>query len=1087
MPFCGCDCADTMADVNVNAPAEQAPAMAPPTRTDEQILPRSRWVPVGKSNCYLDVERSQSNPIYKILVYIMKHTNFFRAFIASSTIPSIYIQQFWDIVRYDKTTGSYSCQLNEKWFTKLIIHHLQSKHKFHPRPGSPLHLPNEEPVLGYLKFSAKGTKREVFRMPIPNNLITADIQGEQYYNSYLEKVAKHHRYLAGEEVSDPDSPAPKPAKATKPKATKQSKPLAPKAAPVTKPAAAKAPKTTVPSLAKRPKAGKVIKKRTQKSSLQLVDEFVDEGVPVNESRFGDEEADLKKAVEESLKDVHAAHQGPLPPVVIREPESGKFQPLSETPKKKSPADQYIFQRRSSVPTEPSGHDEYSSLYAKLGMTDSETESDEEVPGIEAGDQEKGQAGPNPGIQDEGQAGSNPGDAAVSQPQPSHVVHVGPNLEHMDVEVTNSSIQQNPEQMDEELTTTAYPNVQENLKLPTDDQFLEEKSPEDEPEKTNTESEVQSMVTVPIHQDTSSVPLMTTLVIDLTVSQPVSTTIQAPLPTSTATVSKAVDEIVTDAVDWAIQALRKDRFRDLPEVDIKEILHHRMWETKSYESHEDHKKLKKKRRHKSPKIPPGSPPHQPPPPPPPAGLTGTSGASGASESSQLPPPPLPLSTNQSDQSKSTAGSSSSKTSTSAEYTDWTNTNTRLKPFVLLIPEDLHMDADLAPDEQVHSSDDEDIGNDHIPKVNLKQDWWKPLSKEDKPATPEPAWSIPSSDLPILMNNWASAFASTYAPPLENSLLAHTSDMAIFMDWFCKNQGIMELTQTDLEGPAFEIYLGSGSKGGRPALSISKMKAAYYPDVGLEQMVPHQMWIEEECKYDIAAIAIRTHMRILSVVRIEVFFLSGYDYMKTIVLCRADLNEYIIAERDFKYLYSSDFEDLYLLNLQGHLNHLPPQDKKILSTAVNLWIRNLVIRQRVEDFQLGIERYQTQLNLTKPRWDATGFEFKHDFTVIDSPKAVTFRDKYGVQMIMHFNEIHKFSNSTLQQIDEVLDYRVKEFKVNRMNPGLNTWFWTRKDVERRKEFMFAIQKWLKTRRIFYNLENFVGGRVREGDYRLLQRTE
>ncbi|GJZ73666.1 hypothetical protein Tco_0637812, partial [Tanacetum coccineum] len=28
----------TMVDVNVNAPAEQAPAMAPPTRTDDQIL-----------------------------------------------------------------------------------------------------------------------------------------------------------------------------------------------------------------------------------------------------------------------------------------------------------------------------------------------------------------------------------------------------------------------------------------------------------------------------------------------------------------------------------------------------------------------------------------------------------------------------------------------------------------------------------------------------------------------------------------------------------------------------------------------------------------------------------------------------------------------------------------------------------------------------------------------------------------------------------------------------------------------------------------------------------------------------------------
>ncbi|GJY35478.1 hypothetical protein Tco_0420856 [Tanacetum coccineum] len=234
-----------------------------------------------------------------------------------------------------------------------------------------------------------------------------------------------------------------------------------------------------------------------------------------------------------------------------------------------------------------------------------------------------------------------------------------------------------------------------------------------------------------------------------------------------------------------------------------------------------------------------------------------------------------------------------------------------------------------------------------------------------------------------------------------------------------------------------YLRYGSKGGRPALSISKMKATCYLDVGLEQMVPDQIWIEEACKYDIAAMygiyhwwfqrqrfyidrhtfednrrAVRTHICILSVVRIEVFSLYGYDYMKTIVLRRHNLNEYIIVERDFKYLYPSDFEDLYLLNLQGHLNHLPPQDKKILSTTVNLWIRNLVIRQRVEDFQLGIESYQTQLNLTKPQWDATGFEFKHDFTVIDSPRAVTFRHKYVVQMIMRFNVIHKFSDGTLQ---------------------------------------------------------------------------
>ncbi|GJU83826.1 hypothetical protein Tco_1291372 [Tanacetum coccineum] len=46
-------------------------------------------------------------------------------------------------------------------------------------------------------------------------------------------------------------------------------------------------------------------------------------------------------------------------------------------------------------------------------------------------------------------------------------------------------------------------------------------------------------------------------------------------------------------------------------------------------------------------------------------------------------------------------------------------------------------------------------------------------------------------------------------------------------------------------------------------------------------------------------------------------------------------------------------------------------------------------------------------------------------------------------------------------------------------MNARFWTKKDVDRSKDFMFAIQKRLKTRRIFRNLESFVGGRIREGD--------
>ncbi|GKD95340.1 hypothetical protein Tco_1375177, partial [Tanacetum coccineum] len=50
------------------------------------------------------------------------------------------------------------------------------------------------------------------------------------------------------------------------------------------------------------------------------------------------------------------------------------------------------------------------------------------------------------------------------------------------------------------------------------------------------------------------------------------------------VSQEVDEIVTYVVDWAMQVPLRVRFRDLPTVDIKEILQQRIFEDDSYKAH-----------------------------------------------------------------------------------------------------------------------------------------------------------------------------------------------------------------------------------------------------------------------------------------------------------------------------------------------------------------------------------------------------------------------------------------------------------------------------------------------------------------------
>ncbi|GJR31126.1 hypothetical protein Tco_1107358 [Tanacetum coccineum] len=82
-------------------------------------------------------------------------------------------------------------------FTKLIIHHLRTKHNIHPRTSLPLHYSHEESILNTLRFVGKDG-RVIFGMPIPDALLTNEIKGAPYYGDYQEHVAKYQQFLDAE-------------------------------------------------------------------------------------------------------------------------------------------------------------------------------------------------------------------------------------------------------------------------------------------------------------------------------------------------------------------------------------------------------------------------------------------------------------------------------------------------------------------------------------------------------------------------------------------------------------------------------------------------------------------------------------------------------------------------------------------------------------------------------------------------------------------------------------------------------------------------------------------------------------------------
>ncbi|GJX39835.1 hypothetical protein Tco_0253138 [Tanacetum coccineum] len=378
-------------------------------------------------------------------------------------------------------------------FTKLIICYLGGRHNIHKRPQSPLHITADDYSLRNLKFVPKGELDEVFEMPIPKDLIIDVIRNLKYYQKYLEMVARKPRQVTT--VTDEEG-------GKKKKASPAGMAIL----------LTKKMKNLNRLLNLKWKMMSTIYKELKKKST--TDQYIfQRRTPVTQ--------DASTGPSTQPQDDTSAN------VVCDTPSHADAETGADTEKSNSVADTEILNV---------GEKQGGDVSNTVALEQRTVELDEGQTRLDPGKTPESRHPPEHVLMEEDQAGSNP--------RQSHVVQAGPNVEpiHKDfIAIVYPQVHESVKHTTKEHihienppsssgTLSSMKNLDDAFTF--GDQFLNDKRSEEEPGKANMETEVESMVTIPIYQASSPVPALSTPIIDLTPPKPVSPLVQAPTVTAT---------------------------------------------------------------------------------------------------------------------------------------------------------------------------------------------------------------------------------------------------------------------------------------------------------------------------------------------------------------------------------------------------------------------------------------------------------------------------------------------------------------------------------------------------------------------------
>nr|GEV41478.1 hypothetical protein [Tanacetum cinerariifolium] len=289
---------------------------------------------------------------------------------------------------------------------------------------------------------------------------------------------------------------------------------------------------------------------------------------------------------------------------------------------------------------------------------------------------------------------------------------------------------------------------------------------------------------------------------------------------------------------------------------------------------------------------------------------------------------------------------------------------------------------------------------------------------------------------------------------------------------KTTTLVQSCQRDPEAPVLSLinqdllYLKKGSSGPEKiVLSLHKFSAVIFNDSDIEERTFR--CVNKYKEPGKPKEVIYSNSKIIQV--IKTYWELGHEHKFIIEIVARRANECIVSiiEPDFMNLNKNDIKDMYLLIMNVKV---PDYVETWLLWSLLVFIRSLVIWERVHDFQLGIKSYQQNVNLTALTISFLGIEEHEMFSIIYEPVyGIIYKNSKKEERAMRHTEIHKFCDATLNRVLEGLKRYNNDVKYGYIQKDL-----TKDEAEYLKLFEEEIEVRLKYRRQMRRWEMYVNGR-------------